>query len=240
MLFENAELVQFLLVSMAWIQWIFLWLAGWTTKKQTANWRIEKINIKNGEEGNCATVMLVCVVGNRRRCGLNIREKTESEKGKGKKMAGGSEFCWKSSDISSSQSRKRLAEKFIYERNSTFFFGMAYECMMYIHTWTCALRSAWLWGYWSIHKYISASWLFYDVPFSFLNATSAAQTPLHLFGFLLLFFEPSFLIIICLCVVLFSLWPPDWPSSLCAPLPRFSSVYPIHLRPFSSISLFFF
>jgi hypothetical protein len=66
--------------------------------------------------------MLVSVVGNRRRCGLNIREKTESEKGIGKKMAGGSEFRWKSSDVSSSQPRKRLAEKFIYERNSIFFF----------------------------------------------------------------------------------------------------------------------
>ena len=107
MLFENAELVRFLMVSMTWIQWIFLWLAGWTTKKQTANWRNEKINIGNGEEGNCASVMLVCVVGNRRRCGLNIREKTESEKGLGKKMAGGSEFCWKSSDVSASQAPRR-------------------------------------------------------------------------------------------------------------------------------------
>ena len=154
------------------------------------------------------------------------------------KMAGGSEFCWKSSDVSSSQPRKRLAEKFIYERNSTFFFGISYECMMYIHPWTYALRSALLCGYWSIHKYISASWLFYDVPFSFLNHISSADS-FTSFWVPSTFFEPSFLIIICLCVVLFSLWP-DWPSSLCAPLPRFSSVYPIHLRPFSSISLFFF
>ena len=202
------------------------------TNSELTEWKNKYWEWRRGKLCHCDAC--VCC-GNRRRCGLNTREKTESEKGIGKKWQGVLNFVGK---VPTSQPRKRLAEKFIYERNSTFFFGISYECMMYIHPWTYALRSALLCGYWSIHKYISASWLFYDVPFSFLNHISSADS-FTSFWVPSTFFEPSFLIIICLCVVLFSLWP-DWPSSLCAPLPRFSSVYPIHLRPFSSISLFFF
>lgn len=82
-------------------------------------------------------------------------EKTESEKRTRKKKTRGSDSCWKSSDVSAA-SQKSLFMK----RNSTFFFGMVYECVMYTHTRTYALCCV----YWSIHKYISASWLFYDAP----------------------------------------------------------------------------
>lgn len=94
------------------------------------------------------------VVGNRKRCGRNTRENRIRKKDQEKKTRG-SDSCWKSSDVSAA-SQKSLFMK----RNSTFFFGMVYVCVMYTHTWTYALRCV----YWSIHKYISASWLFYDVP----------------------------------------------------------------------------
>lgn len=82
------------------------------------------------------------------------QRKQNQKKGAGKKTRG-SDSRWKSSDVSAA-SQKSLFMK----RNSTFFFGMVYECVMYTHTWTYALCCV----YWSIHKYISASWLFYDVP----------------------------------------------------------------------------
>jgi hypothetical protein len=124
-------------------------------------------------------------------------EKTESEKRSRKKKTRGSDSCWKSSDVSAA-SQKSLFMK----RNSTFFFGMVYECVMYTHTWTYALCCV----YWSIHKYISASWLGYSMTFLLpLLGPSAAQTPSHLFGFPLLFSFPF--LIICVCGILFSPWP---------------------------------
>lgn len=60
-------------------------------------------------------------------------EKTESEKRSRKKDEG----LWFS--LEEFRRLGSLAEKFIYERNSTFLFGMVYECVMYTHTWTYAL-----------------------------------------------------------------------------------------------------
>jgi hypothetical protein len=60
-------------------------------------------------------------------------EKTESEKRSRKKDEG----LWFS--LEEFRRLGSLAEKFIYERISTFFFGMVYECVMYTHTWTYAL-----------------------------------------------------------------------------------------------------
>ncbi len=154
-------------------------------------------------------------------------EKTESQKGPEKKDEG----LWFS--LEEFRRLGSLAEKFIYERNSTFFFGMAYECVMYtVHTRTYALCCV----YWSIHKYISASWLFYDVPsppwtISSTDSFTSFWVPSTFFPFLFLLF---------VCAVYYFRHGQTGRRLSMRWLPRFSSVYPIHLRPFSSISLFFF
>lgn len=168
-------------------------------------------------------------MGNRKRCGRNTRENRIRKKDQEKKTRG-SDSCWKSSDVSAA-SQKSLFMK----RNSTFFFGMVYECVMYTHTWTYALRCVQPTGLY-INTFPRHG---YSMTFLLpLLGPSAAQTPSHLFGFPLLFSFPF--LIICVCGILFSPWPDQWPPPSLYALPRSSSVYPIHLRPFSSISLFFF
>lgn len=143
-------------------------------------------------------------------------EKTESETELGKTTRGDSDSRWKSSDDVSAASQKSL---FMKETQLSF---LAWRMNVWcIHTRTCALCCV----YWSIHKYISASWLFYDVP---SPRTISSADSFTSFGFHLLFFP---LILVILCGVLFSPWP-DWPPTLCAT--------PFLFRlPHSSPSLFF-
>ncbi len=55
-----------------------------------------------------------------------------------------------------------LAEKFIYEKKLNFLFWHGvWMCDVYTHMDLCPALCV---AYWSIHKYISASWLFYYVP----------------------------------------------------------------------------
>jgi hypothetical protein len=83
-------------------------------------------------------------------------EKTESEKRSRKKDEG----LWFS--LEEFRRLGSLAEKFIYEKKLNFLFWHGvWMCDVYTHMDLCPALCV---AYWSIHKYISASWLFYYVP----------------------------------------------------------------------------